>query len=225
MRPRWYVTIIAIGSILNAALFGWLWRRGSRRSSRRRRSLRKPPAVAPQPDRSPPPAKPVVPMQFTAPQPAPTPEPRPAEKRSVTAPHWLPRLAIGIVLIAAGVTAFYAQNLFSQTSGPLEKRDAGIPYALAAMVLFSLAAWLADHELGRAVDPSDCATAPHKINTTIGTRFSPVATIRRHPWRAVGLLIAIGLEISVLAQLRGGQFMDDHTSTLIVWLIAISGRL
>ena len=137
-------------------------------------------------------------------------------------PALLPRVAIGILLIAAILLAVQAQALFSVERW--EDRDAGIPYALAAMITFSLVAFLADRWLGKARDITDCPTAPHKTNAPAkidivaeirsGVRAAPVAHGRRHRR-------SIGLWFITLGNLRSDPPLSDYTLTLIMWLASI----
>ena len=133
----------------------------------------------------------------------------------------MPRIAVGILLIAAILLAVQAQALFSVEH--LEDRDAGIPYALAAMIAFAVVAYLADRWLGKAPDITDCPTAPHKTSTPAKTNI--VAEIRsgvkRHPWRTAGVIISIGLWFITLSNLRLDPPLPDYNLTLIMWLASI----
>jgi hypothetical protein len=130
-------------------------------------------------------------------------------------------MAVGILLIAAILLAVQAQALFSVEH--LADRDAGIPYALAAMIAFAAVAYLADRWLGKAHDMTDCPTAPHKTNAP--TRVDVVAEIRsgvkRHPWRTAGVVISITLWFITLGNLRIDSPLPDYTLTLIMWLVSM----
>lgn len=222
MNKRWYVGLISIGVALNAMLFGWLLRRRSRARAVQPPSdqaVQRP--AAPQPDR--PAARPIVP-----PPPAPVATTSTAttttpitSSRQLPESNILPRVAIGVLLVAAILLAVHAQSIFSAER--LEDRDAGIPYALAAMGAFSVVAFLADRWLGQARDITDCPTAPHKTNAP--TKIAVVAEIqsdvKRHPWRTAGVIISIGLWFIVLGNLRSEPPLPDYTLTLMMWLASI----
>ena len=220
MRRRWYVGFISIGVTLNALLFGWLYRRRSRSRAAqptRDQSMPTPAASAPLPDR--PAARPIIPpppAQIDPPPAAPI-----ISSRQRPESTSLPRLAIGILLVAAILLAVQAQALFSVEQ--LDDRDAGIPYALAAMIAFAGVAYLADRWLGKARDITDCPTAPHKTNAP--TQTAVVAEIRsgvkRHPWRTAGVIISIGLWFITLGNLRINPPLSDYHPTLIMWLASI----
>jgi hypothetical protein len=131
-------------------------------------------------------------------------------------------VAIGVLLIAAILLAIRAQLTFEAQYW--EERDAGIPYALAAMVAFSAVAYLADRWLGKASDITDCPTAPHKIQAP--TKTQVVADIRQgvaaHPWRAVGIIASCVMFLLVLNDLRSVPPLTTYSGTLILWLAAIA---
>ena len=114
-----------------------------------------------------------------------------------------------------------AQAIFSVERW--EDRDAGIPYALAAMITFAVVAYLADRWLGKAHDITDCPTAPHKTHAP--AKIDIVAEIRssakRHPWRTAGVITSIVLWLVVLDNLRIDPPLPDYTLTLIMWLASI----
>jgi Dolichyl-phosphate-mannose-protein mannosyltransferase len=124
------------------------------------------------------------------------------------------------VLSLSLVTAAYAQIVFGME--PLEARDAGIPFALGAIILFSLTVMLADRWLGRAADPTDCPTAPHRM---------PIAaqSVRRlRTWRKVGVAISIGLCLIVMSRLYADALIPgfapieaDHIVDLCLWISAV----
>ncbi|NTU63420.1 MAG: hypothetical protein HGB05_08455, partial [Chloroflexi bacterium] len=224
MNKRWYVGLISLGVALNAMLFGWLLRRRSRARAVQPpsdRSIQHPTAPTPQPDRPvvrpivPPPPAPVA-TTFAAATTTPLTSSRQLPESTI-----LPRVAIGVLLVAAILLAVHAQSIFSAER--LEDRDAGIPYALAAMVAFSVVAFLADRWLGQARDITDCPTAPHKTNAP--TKIAVVAEIqsdvKRHPWRTAGVIASIGLWFIVLGNLRSEPPLPDYTLTLLMWLASI----
>ena len=133
----------------------------------------------------------------------------------------MPRVALGLLLIAAILLAVHAQSLFSVEW--LLDRDAGIPYALAAMITFAVVAYLADRWLGKAHDITDCPTAPHKTNAP--TKTNVVAEIRsgmkQHPWRTAGVISSIVLWFITLSNLRIDPPLPDYNLTLIMWLVSI----
>jgi phage shock protein PspC (stress-responsive transcriptional regulator) len=225
MRKRWYVGLISVGLALNALVFGQLLHR--RLQSRTVRppadqSLPHTAASVPQPDR--PTAPPIVPPPSPTPAAAElTAAPSTSVKSSRQLPKsdLLPRIAIGILLVAAILLAVQAQSIFSAEH--LEDRDAGIPYALAAMIAFSAVAFLADRRLGKAHDITDCPTAPHK--TSAQAKIDVVAEIRsgvkHHPWRTAGVIAAVVLWFVVLGNLRIDPPLPDYNPTLIMWLASI----
>ena len=135
--------------------------------------------------------------------------------------HHLPRIAVGILLIAALLLAIQAQSMFGAT--PWEERDAGIPYALAAMITFAVAALLADRWLGKAHDITDCLTAPHKINPPGKTDIAAEirSGVRQHPWRTAGVIASFVLGLITLNNLRIDPPLPDYNLTLIMWLASI----
>ncbi len=223
MPRRWYVGLISIGVALNALLFGWMYRRRSRRCAQSALEHSPPAAAAPapQPDRpvvrpivSPPAAPATTPTSPIASSPI-------TSSRQLPEPNTLSRIAVGVVLVAALLLAVRAQASFSVERW--EDRDAGIPYALAAMITFAVAAYLADRWLGKAHDITDCPTAPHKTHAPATTDI--VAEIRssakRHPWRTAGVITSIVLWLVVLGNLRADPPLPDYSLTLIMWLAAI----
>ena len=220
MNRRWYMGLISIGVALNALLVGWLYRRRSRSRATQTSIDRTPSPVVPSPDR--PVVAPIVP-----PSPQVTPPPIGAPATTITSSRQLPesnvlsRLAVGISLIASIALAVHAQSLFEVTS--VEERDAGMPVALIAMLAFAVTAYLADRWLGKAPDITDCPTAPHKLNasTKINVAAEIQAGVRQHPWRTVGVIIAIGLWIITLSSLQIDPPLPDYNLTLIMWLASI----
>lgn len=219
MQRRWYVGLISIGVALNALMFGWLLRRRARSRAAQStldQSMQSPVAPALQPDR--PSARPIVP-----PLPAPTATPATpmTSSRELPESNILPRAAMGILLIATILLAVQAQSIFG-VERP-EDRDAGIPYALAAMIAFSVVAFLADRWLGKAHDIADCPTAPHKTNAP--AKVDVVAEIqsgvKRHPWRTSGVIASSGLWFIVLGNLRIDPPLPDYTLTLFMWLASM----
>jgi 4-amino-4-deoxy-L-arabinose transferase-like glycosyltransferase len=222
MLKRWYLSLIAIGITLNAILFGWMYRRRLRSRAAQPAPDRSPaasPASAPQPDRP-------APSLIVPPPPPPTP-PTAAPSAVLTSSRQLPvsntmiRIALGSLLIAALLLATQAQSLFEVVQP--EERDAGLPYALAAMITFAVVAYLTDRWLGHAHDSTDCPTAPHKINAP--TKTNVVAEIRsgvkQHPWRTAGVIISIVLCFITLSNLRIEPPLPDYNLTLIMWLASI----
>jgi hypothetical protein len=222
MLKRWYLSLIAIGITLNAILFGWMYRRRLRSRAAQPAPDRSPaasPASAPQPDRP-------APSLIVPPPPPPTP-PTAAPSAVLTSSRQLPvsntmiRIALGSLLIAALLLAAQAQSLFEVVQP--EERDAGLPYALTAMITFAVVAYLADRWLGHAHDSTDCPTAPHKINAP--TKTNVVAEIRsgvkQHPWRTAGVIISIVLCFITLSNLRIEPPLPDYNLTLIMWLASI----
>jgi phage shock protein PspC (stress-responsive transcriptional regulator) len=219
MQRRWHVGLISIGAALNAPLFGWMCRRrlhSRAAQSTLEHSLQATAAPALQPD------LPVVRL-IISPPPAPiTTPPSPiASSRQLPESDIVSRIAIGILLVAAILLAVQAQSLFSVQRW--EDRDAGIPYALAAMITFSAVAFLADRWLGKARDITDCPTAPHKTNAPV--RIDIVAEIRsgvrQHPWRTAGVVVAIMLWFITLGNLRSVPPLPDYSLTLSMWLVSI----
>ncbi len=219
MPRRWSVGLISIGVALNALLFGWLLRRRSRSRAAQStldQAMPSPAALAPQPDL--PSARPIIPLP---PAPAATPATLMTSSRRFQKSNILLRVAIGLLLIAAIGLAVQAQSIFSVELW--EDRDAGIPYALAAMIAFSAVAYLTGRWLGKAHDITDCPTAPHTTNAPAQTAV--VAEIRsgvkQHPWRTIGVIASSGLWFIVLGNLRIDPPLPDYTLTLIMWLAAI----
>jgi hypothetical protein len=134
--------------------------------------------------------------------------------------NWLARLVVGLALMAAVLLAVQAQSIFGADLG---ERDAGIPYALAAMLGFSLAAFLADRWLGRATEPTDCPTAPHKIAAP--AHVHPLrelqVSVRDHWLRAIGVMASVLMGLIVLADLRTAPDLPDYTVTLGLWLASL----
>jgi 4-amino-4-deoxy-L-arabinose transferase-like glycosyltransferase len=220
VNRRWYVGLISIGVALNAVLFGWMVQRRSRSRAAQSapdHSRLIPSVPAPQPDR--PPAHSIVPP--ASPATTVTPAKPVTSSRELPESSVLPRVAIGALLVAAILLAVNAQALFSVAR--MEDRDAGIPWALAAMIAFSVVAFLADRWLGKAYDITDCPTAPHKASAPAKTDV--VAEIRsgvkQHPWRTAGAIASIALWISVLSNLRIDPPLPDYNLTLIMWLASI----
>lgn len=222
MRRRWYVGLISIGVALNAVLLGWMYQRRSR--SR---------AVQPAPDQSPiipaapapqtdqPSASPIVSPPPLPPTPPAQPAVVPPAAQQPMESGVGPRIALAALLVAAILLAAYAQSLFSVER--LEDRDAGIPWALAAMVAFASVAFLTDRWLGRAADVTDCPTAPHKIAATPSTNVIAEIRlgVRQHPRRTAGVIISIVLWWITLGNLRIDPPLPDYTLTLILWLASI----
>ena len=133
----------------------------------------------------------------------------------------LPRVEIGLVLLAAIMLALYAQSLFSVEA--LAERDAGIPAALAAMLMFSLAAFWTDRWLGRANDPTDCPAAPHKSSALSRVSWLDAArsTIRAHPRRTLALGVTGVLIVGVLIALQIEPALSNYALVFALWIIAL----
>ncbi|HTP10686.1 MAG TPA: glycosyltransferase family 39 protein [Anaerolineae bacterium] len=222
MLKRWYLSLIFIGLTLNTILFGWMYRRRLRSRATQPTPDRSPAATAafaPQPAR--PTAYPIAPSPASPILSTAAPSATIASSRQLSESTTTRRVAVGILLIAAILLAVRAQSLFSVDW--LLDRDAGIPYAIAAMIAFAVVAYLADRWLGKAHDITDCPTAPHKINVPAKTNV--VAEIRsgvkQHPWRTVGVIISIILWFVTLSNLRIDPPLPDYSLTLIMWLASI----
>ncbi len=219
MQRRWYVSLISIGVALNALMFGWLWRRRSRsRAARPKPDRLMPAAAASIPQSDPLPANPIVPLPPAPSAPAPT---ALTSSRQLPEASVMPRIAVGILLIAAILLAVQAQALFSVDR--LEDRDAGIPFALAAMTAFAVVAYLADRWLGKARDITDCPTAPHKTNAPAQIHIAAEirASVKQHPWRTAGVIVSFGLWFITLSNLRIDPPLPDYNLTLTMWLASI----
>ncbi len=109
MHKRWYVGLISLGLALNALVFGRLLRR--RLQSRAvqppaDRALPQPETPTPHPDRTI--ARPDLPKASSAPAANPTTAASIAASRQLSESNLLPRVAIGILLIAAILLAVHA---------------------------------------------------------------------------------------------------------------------
>jgi hypothetical protein len=140
--------------------------------------------------------------------------------RQLPETNWLARIAVGSALMAVVLLAVQAQAIFS--AAPVE-RDAGIPNALAAMLGFSMVAFLADRWLGRAHEPTDCPTAPHKIAAP--AHIHPLrelqVIVRSHRLRTIGVTASILMGLIVLGNLRAVPDLPDYTVTLGLWLTSL----
>jgi hypothetical protein len=224
MHKRWYVGLISIGLALNAMLFGLLLRR----RSQVRVDQSTPDRAAALPSAAPPPPASdhqviVAPSALLASQPVqPTPTSPPlTSSRQQAETQWPARVVVGAALIVVVLLAAQAQSIFGDVVW--EQRDAGLPYALAAMLGFSLVAFLADRWLGRANDPTDCPTAPHKIATP--ARTNPwrdlQVIVRGHRWRLIGVIASSLMSLLVLGDLRTVSELPNYTATLGLWLASI----
>jgi 4-amino-4-deoxy-L-arabinose transferase-like glycosyltransferase len=219
MQRRWYVGVISISVALNALLFGWLVRSLSRAAQPAADQSPSPAASPPQPDR--PVANPIVPSPPPSMPPTVTPPATITASRRWPASNTMTRVVLGSLLVAAILLAVLAQSLFSVEHQ--EDRDAGIPYALAAMLLFSLAAFGADRWLGRADDPTDCPTAPHKSSALSRASWLDAArsTIRTHPRRTLVFGISGMLIVSVLMALQIEPALPNYALVFAMWIIAL----